>query len=124
MPRVYVRATYVEIPVEDIDRAERFYRELFDASTRRTVIDGHQCCVLDDDADAAGAVIALMHGESYAPSIEGTRVYVTVDDIHATVARAQELGGSALYPVTEVADGLSVAEVSDSEGNRIALSTT
>jgi len=122
MTRVHVRATYVEIPAEDLERAERFYRGLFGASVRRTVVDGHQCCILDDDSDAAGAVIALMQGESYVPSVDGTRVYVSVDDVEAVVARAQKLGGSVLYPVTEVADSLIVAELADSEGNRIALS--
>ena len=122
MTRVHVRATYVEIPAEDLERAERFYRGLFGASVRRTVVDGRQCCILDDDSDAAGAVIALMQGESYVPSVDGTRVYVSVDDVEAVVARAQKLGGSILYPVTEVVDGLIVAELADSEGNRIALS--
>jgi len=64
-----------------------------------------------------------MQEESYVPSVDGTRVSVTVNNIENVVARAQELGGSVLYPVTEVAENLLVAELSDSEGNRIALSS-
>jgi len=117
-----VRATYVEVPVENLDRAAYFYGQLFGVSLRRTVIDGHPCCVLDEDSDAEGAVIALMEGESYVPSIDGTRVYVTVDDVEDVLGRVRALGGSILYPAQEVADGLIVAELRDSEGNRLALS--
>ncbi len=124
MAQARVRAMYVEIPVEDLDRAEHFYREFFGASTRRTVIDGHPCCILDDDGgDGEGAVVALMQGESYVPSLDGTRVYIAVADVGEALARARELGGSVLYPATEVADGLVIAELTDSEGNRLAISS-
>lgn len=115
----------MKIPVNDIDRAERFYRGLLGASTRRTEIDGHPCVLIDDDGDdPAGAVIALMHGDSYVPSLDGTRVYVTVDDVDGVLRRAAELGGSTLYPPTEVADGVIVAELADCEGNRLAVSSS
>ena len=44
-------------------------------------------------------------------------------DIDATLARAAELGSETPFPKTAIgADGF-VAEVTDSEGNRIALQT-
>ncbi|MGO3885135.1 MAG: VOC family protein [Mycetocola sp.] len=118
-----IRATYVEIPVADLDRAERFYRIVLHAPTRRTVLDGHAACLLDDAPGGEGAVIALMHGESYVPSTAGTRVYVTVPDVAATLELAVAHGGGVLYPPTTVDDDLIVAEFSDSEGNRVALSS-
>lgn len=56
MSPVRVRATYVEIAVSDLERAEAFYRDVFGASARRTVLDGHPACVLDyeDSTDSGG----------------------------------------------------------------------
>ncbi|MFZ4892885.1 VOC family protein [Plantibacter sp. Mn2098] len=119
-----VRATYVEVPVLDMERAQAFYRDVFEVDVRRTVIDGHNACVIDDDDAGAsdGAVIALMLGESYVPSVDGTRVYITVTSVERTLSRAVAHGGAELYPVTVADDGLVVAEFRDSEGNRAALS--
>ena len=118
-----VRATYVEIPAIDLDRAVAFYAEVFGASARRTLIDGHPAAVLDeatpdDPVLAEGALIALMTGESYEPALAGTRVYVTVDDVPAALAH----GAVELYPATTLPDGQTVAEFTDSEGNRLAVS--
>lgn len=117
-----VRATFVEIPVGDLDRAVHFYEQVFQCSTSRMQIDGHDGALIDADETGEGASIALMSGESYVPSLDGTRVYLTVTDLSATLERAESLGGRVVYDITEVTDGLNVAEIADSEGNRIALS--
>ena len=131
-----VRATFVEIPVLDLDRAVHFYEQVFGCSTSRMLIDGHEGALIgagtgagagadngtDSDMASEGASIALMSGESYVPSLDGTRVYLTVADLSTSLKRAESLGGRVVYEITEVADGLRVAEIQDSEGNRIALS--
>lgn len=83
-----VRATFVEIPVLDLDRAVHFYEQVFGCSTSRMLIDGHEGALIgagagadngtDSDMASEGASIALMSGESYVPSLDGTRVYLTV----------------------------------------------
>lgn len=123
VPSRYVRgmagATWFEIPVIDMDRAVRFYEAMLGAPLERDVVDGHPAAHLP--APAPGAVGgALMQGESYVPSVDGTRVYLGVEDVEATLARGLAAGGELLYPPTTVG-ALIVAEVSDSEGNRIAL---
>jgi predicted enzyme related to lactoylglutathione lyase len=64
----------------------------------------------------------LATGDSYVPSVDGTRVYFRVDDVEGTLARALDRGGQELYPVTDVGEQGMVAEFADTEGNRIALS--
>jgi predicted enzyme related to lactoylglutathione lyase len=44
-----------------------------------------------------------------------------VDAIDATIETALSLGSDILFPKTALADGSFVAEISDSEGNRVAL---
>jgi uncharacterized protein len=117
---VRVGATYVEIPVVDMRRAATFYGYVFGVALETTTIDGVESALFPEVA--AGANVALAGGESYAPSLDGTRAYLAVDDIAAVLARVVERGGGVLYPRTDIGDLGFVAEFSDSEGNRIALS--
>jgi predicted enzyme related to lactoylglutathione lyase len=115
------RAMWFEIPAADLDRAAAFYEALLGEPLERDVVDGHPAAYLPAP-DGEGAAGALMHGDSYVPSLDGTRIYLGVDDVVAAIARAVAAGGTLLYPATAVGD-LVVAEVGDSERNRIALSS-
>jgi len=67
---------------------------------------------------------ALVRGETYVPSLDGTRIYLAVADIEQVMASALLAGAKSLYPVTRVGDTIRVAEFQDPEGNRIALQET
>lgn len=113
--------TWFEIPVVDMERAVAFYEHVFGIELERTVIDGHPMALFPETDEPGSAAGALATGDSYVPSIDGTRVYFRVDDAAATLARAVERGAEVLYPVTDVGEQGVVAEFGDSEGNRIAL---
>lgn len=55
------------------------------------------------------------------PSLNGAIVYFGVDDLDAVLAKAEALGSKVLFPKTAVIENHFVAEITDSEGNRIAL---
>ena len=114
--------SWFEIPVVDIERAVAFYEHVFEVELERTVIDGHPMALFPDADESGSASGALATGDSYVPSVDGTRVYFRVDDVEGTLARALDRGGQLLYPVTDVGEQGTVAEFADSEGNRIALS--
>ena len=116
--------SWFEIPVVDIERAIAFYEYVFEVELERTVIDGHPMALFPDADESGSASGALATGDSYVPSIDGTRVYFRVDDVAATLARAVDRGGQVLYPITDVGEQGVVAEFADTEGNRIALSGT
>lgn len=112
---------HVEIAVADLARAVAFYQRWlqceFDAP-----FELHDCvmaCLPFDDA-AAGASLALVHGADYQPSEHGTRIYLAVDDLDASLARALQAGAALRFGPAQ-AGGWRVAEIRDSEGNRIAL---
>ncbi|MBM3689693.1 MAG: VOC family protein [Actinobacteria bacterium] len=111
---------WFEIPVLDLARAVEFYEAVLGVTLERRVIDGHEMAVF---LEPEGAVGALAHGESYVPSLDGSRVYFAVPDVADTLGRAVAAGGQVLYPVTEVEPGVRVAEFADCEGNRIAISS-
>jgi len=114
--------SWFEIPVNDMERAVEFYSTVFQIEFEITEIDGHPMALFPSDESGPGCSGALAQGDSYVPSVDGPRVYFSVDDAEDTVARALKLGSKILYPVTRVSENLVVAEFSDSEGNRLAIS--
>ncbi|MFM5245157.1 VOC family protein [Aeromonas caviae] len=114
-------AIHFEIPVQDMERAIRFYEGVFETVLERVQIDGNEMALFPLESGTAGCSGALAKGESYVPSLDGTRIYLRVPDIEGTMARALASGGACLYPVTRVGESLRVAECRDCEGNRIAL---
>jgi predicted enzyme related to lactoylglutathione lyase len=64
---------------------------------------------------------ALATGNVYVPSTSGAIIYVDVADIDPVLERAVAQGASVLFPKKHIGAAGYVAEISDSEGNRIAL---
>jgi predicted enzyme related to lactoylglutathione lyase len=112
---------YFEIPVLDLDRACDFYSKVFETTLTKEDVDGYQMAFFETSGDSFGASGALVVGDVYIPSHQGCFLYFGVESIDETIARAEELGGSVLYPKKSNGDLGSVAEIQDSEGNRIAL---
>jgi predicted enzyme related to lactoylglutathione lyase len=48
-------------------------------------------------------------------------VYVTVDDLQATLDKAKGLGGEVLMPPMEVPGGPTIAQFKDPQGNLIGI---
>jgi uncharacterized protein len=113
---------YFEIPVADMDRAVAFYEGLLETKLERDTVDGYEMARFPFVEGAAGATGALAKGDVYRPSKNGAIVYFHVDDIKAAVAKAQAMGRPVLYPVKDIGEAGFVAEIEDSEGNRLALS--
>ena len=115
---------YVEIPVTDLERASRFYEEVFQFSLESTMVDGYSMALFPASPGSSGASGALVKGDVYVPSKSGPIVYFGTENIDRTLERVRKAGGKILYPEKRL-DGIgSVAEFEDSEGNRIALFAT
>lgn len=115
---------YFEIPVEDLDRAIRFYSEVFNFELFKTTIDGNEMALFPFEDKALGISGALAKGKIYKPSIEGALVYFRTKNIDENLKLAVENGGEILYPKTSNGELGFVAEFKDSEGNRVALHQT
>lgn len=113
---------HVEIAATDLDRAIAFYREVLDVGFADP-IDLHESRMAYAESPPEGASWALCEGEVYVPTRNGAILYFVVDDIDAVLSRAENLGSEVLFPKTALSDGSHVAEIGDSEGNRIALQT-
>ncbi|MCX6604443.1 MAG: VOC family protein [Acidobacteria bacterium] len=113
--------SYFEIPVQDMDRAVRFYEAVLGYRLVREQVDGNEMALFPAVEGGAGASGALAKGEVYVPAMTGPIVYFATADIEKTWGLAGANGGKTLYPKTAVGKNGFVAEFADSEGNRIAL---
>jgi predicted enzyme related to lactoylglutathione lyase len=109
--------THIEIPADDVDRARRFYRELFGWQTGE--IDGMPGYFLFSfgEIGSAGGAIGK-RGESIADHV---RNYIEVDAIDPVLGRVAELGGEVKTPRTEIPGQGWFAVIDDSEGNELGL---
>jgi predicted enzyme related to lactoylglutathione lyase len=67
-----------------------------------------------------GAEIGLVPG-GHGQGMTGPEPYYDVDDLEATIAALQAAGGELVQEPRDVAAGLMVAKVRDTEGNVIGL---
>lgn len=114
---------YFEIPVTDMDRAVRFYTAVFGFTFKRQTVDGYEMAFLPRTAGQPGASGALAKGDVYVPSKDGPVIYFDVPDIDPVLDRARAQGAEILYPKKHIGEAGYVAEIQDSEGNRIALNS-
>ncbi|WP_228414362.1 VOC family protein [Chryseobacterium sp. CH21] len=116
---------YFEIPVNDLERAEKFYSAVFNFSFDKEIIDNYEMALFPFEEKNSGITGALAKGEVYKPSKNGVIIYFKTENIDQTLKKAVQHGGSILYQKkTDEKYGFAVAEFEDSEGNRIALHET
>jgi len=112
---------HFEVPVTDMDRAVAFYKRVFGFEFDRRIVDGYEMAFFPREDDRPGASGALVKGDVYAPSHKGCLLYFDVEDIDEVLRRSQAEGCAVLYSKKDIGEGGLVAEIEDSEGNRIAL---
>lgn len=113
---------WFEIPVRDLDRAQRFYETLLATTLRREQIAGSALAVFPYAEQGAGG--CLMAGpDAPAPSSAGTLVYLNADpSLDAALARVEAAGGRVVTPKVVLPGDMGVyAHVADTEGNRVGL---
>lgn len=113
--------TYFEIPVENMDRAMKFYSKVFECDFFKDNIHGNEMAFFPFDEKNKGITGALAKGEIYKPSISGSLIYLSTNNLDNTVQKITESGGEILFPKSEVPGYGWVAEFKDCEGNRVAL---
>lgn len=113
---------HFEIPVADMDRAIAFYEAVFGFSFSKQQVDGYEMAFFPRSDGGQGASGALAVGDAYRPSKEGVIIYFDVPDIDSVLLRARQRGAAVLYAKKDIGEAGYVAEIEDSEGNRIALS--
>lgn len=112
---------WFEIPVGDMARAKSFYESVLSVEITETQMGPNKMGWFPMDMKAPGATGALIQGDSYAPSYDGSLVYMHVDQIDPTLEAINSSGGKTLMPRTSIGEHGFIAHFEDTEGNRVAL---
>ena len=110
---------WFEIPTEDLGRAQQFYETVFAQPLKREKFCGGDMVVLRGGAkpNSSGALVAF---EDVRPTVQGSIVYISVDNLTPVLERAQAHGGDTLVPRTALPAGMGFfAQFRDCEGNRV-----
>lgn len=118
---------WFEIPAADFQRARAFYETVMDIQLAVADLRETMDSIIGAFPHDEGPGGCLVHNPKYgyAPSSEGTLVYLTVSgDLNDTLGRVADAGGEVLLPKTalpENAGGGFIGWVRDTEGNKVAF---
>ena len=112
--------SWFEIPVTDVDRATKFYSDIFEAAFEPGPSGDSFQMVMFPESGVGGA---LTWGKGYVPSHQGALVYLNGgDDLNDVLGRVEGAGGKVLEAKIDIGEGFGFyAYFEDSEGNKVAL---
>ncbi len=112
---------WIELMTTDQEAASEFYTTLFGWETEEYPMEGMKYTVLKFGGEPVGGIMPAP------PEYQGMppcwSVYVTVDDVDATAARVEELGGKLLRPPTDIPDIGRFCVLQDPQGGTICAIT-
>ena len=116
---------WFEIPVTDMERAIKFYQNVFKVELARNEVGGLVMAWFPWVEGGTGAAGSLVYEkERYKPSKDGVLIYFTsqAGDVADELSRVEAEGGKMLLPKTLITEDIGYMGVFiDSEGNRIAV---
>lgn len=117
--------SWFEIPAKDIDRAQKFYENIFEIQMQPMDFGGTKMRMfpLDDPMEGVGGTL-IDSGGFHKPSLtEGPLIYLNGNpDVNIVLNRVVMAGGKIMVPKTEISSEHGfMAIFEDTEGNRIAL---
>ncbi len=112
---------WFEIPVTDMDRAQKFYETVLDQKLDVRDFGNFVMAWFSSNPTQPGSGGTLIKAESYVPSHEGSLIYFGVAEINDVLPRVEPAGGKVLNPKTSIGEYGHVAHFEDTEGNRVAF---
>lgn len=116
---------WFEVPVNDMNRAQKFYEEVLDVKLERHLMGETDMAWFPMREDGQGAPGSLVkHPDFYIPSADGVVIYFTAHsgDLNNELARVEPAGGKVVQDKSKISDEYGyMAIILDTEGNRVAL---
>lgn len=114
---------WVEIPVTDLDRAEKFYNTFFGFECARQPESKGIIMSFFPMGSGYGATGALALGQGYVSSKEGAMVYFNApgDSVATAVQKAKDLEITIVMDYMDIGEFGHMAIIEDSEGNNVCL---
>ena len=114
---------WFEIPVADIDRAQKFYETIFDVKLDRNDMEQFQMAMFPFAPGNGKATGALVKSEMHIPSQQGAIIYLNANpNLEVALGKVEAAGGKILIPKTQITEEYGyMAFYSDTEGNKMAM---
>lgn len=117
--------SWFEIPVTDIDRAQKFYETIFQVNLIPMELENINMRMfpVEDPGSGIGGALCKADGFYKASATDGPLIYLNANpDVQTVLDRIVSAGGSIMVPKTEISPEYGFMGVFiDSEGNRIGL---
>lgn len=119
------KVNWFEIPVANLERAVKFYSEVFQKEMQTFEVDPARTMALmppgaglEEGIEPSGSLLQTAHFE---PGTNGTIVYFDPGgDLEAVLARVEAAGGQVTFPKFRIGSGY-LSTFTDSEGNTVGL---
>lgn len=111
------KVVHIEFSAKDLEAARKFYRDLF--GWKITVMPEMNYAMFETSDNSGGGLNPVSENNPAGTVI----VYIGTDDIDASLAKIESLGGKTLTPKTEIPGMGWFALFSDPTGNMIGLFT-
>ncbi len=117
--------TWIEIYVEDMNRAQKFYETVLQLKMipMESPVESADLEMLSFPSDENGVNIsgALCKSSDFQPGVGGTLVYFTCDDCAVETSRVEQAGGQVLQPKFQIGEYGFCSVAIDTEGNCIGF---
>ena len=121
--------SWLEIPVNDLERAIAFYRVVFELDEIPVYDDylpARIALLLPSDKNIQNPGVSLVQSPTHVPSCDGVLINFHVGNhaaLEKAVEKAQANSGSIAKPIVDMGDGVRYLVLLDCEGNSLALSS-
>lgn len=113
---------WFEIPAKDFNRAKKFYSSVFKTKITDMPMQNMKYGVFQYDNENNGVGGGIIEAEGCNPSKDGVTVYLPGgNDLSVPLAKVEAAGGTIVLPKTSIGENGFMAQVIDTEGNKIAL---
>ena len=111
---------WFEIPAVNFDRAVTFYDTILGQPLRRGEFQRIPHGFFNADEQAVAGAVVLV--PEYQPSLNGAVVYLNAGlDIDGVLGRVEAAGGKVVMPKMDIAPQGYIAQIVDTEGNKVGL---
>jgi predicted enzyme related to lactoylglutathione lyase len=114
---------WFEIPSANLDRAVKFYESVLGVKLVPDNFGPMRMAIFPHERKDSTSTGCLIAGDGYAPSAQGSIVYLNLsDDLAKPLARVEKAGGKVVLPKTALPDNIGFfAQFLDSEGNTVGF---
>lgn len=117
--------SWFEIPVSEMDRAEKFYQAIFDVKLTPMELPDLEMRMfpLEDPAKGTGGALVFSKDFYKPSSTDGVLIYLNANpDVQQVLDKVEKEGGKIAVPKTQISEEYGyMAVIIDTEGNRIGL---